>query len=67
MQPLLGLIWAVRFLLSIGSYLFLATNLLEQSIIKAAAAVTTVVHTVAEKQLKHSCAVPGGHSAGEHD
>ena len=66
-QPLLGLIWAVRFLLSIGIYLFLDTNILEQSIITAAAAVTTVVHTVVANRLRHSCAAPGGRLDGEND
>ena len=56
----LGLIWAVRFLLPIGSYLFLAVNIREQSVIIAAEAVTAEIDTVAAKRLKNSCAVPGG-------
>lgn len=56
----LGLIWAVRFLLPIGSYLFLAVNIREQSVIIAAEAVTAEIDTVAAKRLKNSCAVAGG-------
>ena len=48
------------FLLPIGSYFSLAANILEQSVIMAAEAVTAEIDTVAAKRLKNSCSVPGG-------
>ena len=63
----LGCMWAVSFSLTIGSYLFLAVNILRQSVLMAAAAATAAAVTVVAKRPKHSCAVLGGRSDVEHD
>ena len=49
----LGRMWTVSFSLKIGSYSFLATNILRQSVLMAAAAVTAAAVTVVAKRPKH--------------
>ena len=49
---LLGWMWAVSFSLAIGSYTFLAANLIGHSILVSAFAITAATYTAATKRPK---------------
>ena len=60
MRRVLGLIRLVGFLLPIGSYWFLAADILRKSVLMALAAVTVTTFTVAAKLPKLSIRGVGG-------
>jgi hypothetical protein len=64
---LLGLMWAVSFSLSIGSYTFLAYSVIGHSILIAAAAITVATWTAATFKPKMFIRGSGRRQDGEHE
>jgi hypothetical protein len=64
---ILGLVWAVSFSLSIGSYMFLAVSVIGHAILIAAAAITVATWTVATVKPSMFMRGSGRRQDGEHD
>jgi hypothetical protein len=64
---ILGLMWAISFSLSIGSYIFLAVSLVGHVILIAAAAITVATWTAASIKPSLFIRGSGRRQDGEHD